>query len=486
MSSGEFSDQARRVAQNFSWLTLQEVLIRLISLATAMYLARALSPTNYGALGLAFAIVSFFAVLVRAGTGSRANRLTARNHAAVPAIYSDITGIRLTAAAFVITILVLFAGLIAPAFSIPPLMLIVCCPLLLRPALTVAWAFRGLEQMRVTAIGEVAEKILTLLGMLLLVHGIANDVLWAPVAETVAALLVITWMVRRLGRLYPDLHIKFRWRTWPAIAHEAVPLGLASMLGSVYLNGGALLLGMLATSTAAAQFLVAQKIMLTLAILLEVINTAAFSLISRMVHQDARAALGLTAQLLRYYLVITVPLFLLVAFHDEEVPGLLFGPGYAAAGTVLLVLLAQLPFLAISGSLQMVLTAMPRPMAVLSSRLAGAVALLSISVWLIPAYGAVGAAAALIVGEMTSTLLLFLQVRRATGGVPWTARCTAPLLAGAGAAILYKLIFSWPLLIKLPLAALVYCGLALLLKAVTVAECRQLPGLFRVAVQSKK
>jgi O-antigen/teichoic acid export membrane protein len=293
-------------------------------------------------------------------------------------------------------------------------------------------------------------------------------------------------MVRRLGRLYPDLHIKFRWRTWPAIAHEAVPLGLASMLGSVYLNGGALLLGMLATSTAAAQFLVAQKIMLTLAILLEVINTAAFSLISRMVHQDARAALGLTAQLLRYYLVITVPLFLLVAFHDEEVPGLLFGPGYAAAGTVLLVLLAQLPFLAISGSLQMVLTAMPRPMAVLSSRLAGAVALLSISVWLIPAYGAVGAAAALIVGEMTSTLLLFLQVRRATGGVPWTARCTAPLLAGAGAAILYKLIFSWPLLIKLPLAALVYCGLALLLKAVTVAECRQLPGLLRVAVQSKK
>ncbi len=486
MSTSTFSDQARRVARNFSWLTLQELLIRLIGLATAMYLARALSPGQYGALGLALAIVSFFAVFVRAGTGSRANRLTARNHAAVPAIYSDMTGLRLTAAAFVVTGLIAFAGVIAPVFSIPPVLLIVCSLLLLRPALTVVWAFRGLDQMQITAIGDVTEKILTLLGLILLVHGVGDDVLWAPVVETVAALLVIAWMVRRLGRLYPGLRIKFQWRTWPAIAHEAVPLSLASMLGSVYLNGGPLLLGVLATATAAAQFLVAQKLMLTLAILLEVINTAAFSSISRLVHKDAAAALALAAQLLRYYLVFTVPLFLLVAFHAEEVLALLFGPGYAAAGPVLMVLLTQLPFLAISGSLQLVLMAIPHPMAVLGSRVAGAAALLAFSFWLIPGLGAVGAAAALVVGEITSCLLLFLYVKRATGGVPWTTRSVSPLLAGAATALFYKAIFAWPLLLKLPLAALTYVGLAILLQAITLTEFQHLPALLRAVVRGEE
>jgi O-antigen/teichoic acid export membrane protein len=134
----------------------------------------------------------------------------------------------------------------------------------------------------------------------------------------------------------------------------------------------------------------------------------------------------------------------------------------------------------------MVLMAMPRPVAVLGSRMVGAAVLLSLSIWLIPGHGAAGAAAALIVGEMSSTLLLFFHVRRATGGVPWTARCASPLLAGATAAVLYKLIFSWPLLLKLPLAALAYCTLALVLKAVTLAEFQHLPALMRAAAREEK
>jgi len=118
MSRMAFSEQAHRLARNFSWLTLQEVLIRLIGLATAIYLARTLTAADYGALGLALAIVSFAAVLVRAGTGSRATRLTARDPAAVPLIYAQVTGLRLASAALILTLLVGFSGVIAPAFSI--------------------------------------------------------------------------------------------------------------------------------------------------------------------------------------------------------------------------------------------------------------------------------------------------------------------------------------------------------------------------------
>lgn len=485
MNMRAFSDQSRRLARNFSWLTVQELLIRLIGLVTAIYLARTLTAADYGALGLALAIVSFAAVLVRAGTGSRGTRLTARDPAAVPLIYAQVNGLRLAAVTVILALLVGFSGVIAPAFSISPVLLSLCALLLLPQALTVAWAFRGLDDMRVTAVAEVTEKALTLLALLWLVRGVGNDVLWAPVAEAAAGLLVIAWMYRRLARLYPGLRLQFRVRDWPGVAREAVPLSLASLLGSVYLDGGVLLLGWLAGAGAAALFLVAQKVMLTLAILLQVINKAAFPSASRLVHEDLPAALALATQLLRYYLVMIIPVFLLVAFHAEYLLVLLFGQAYAEAAKVLVILLAALPFLVISNSLQLLLMALPRPAAVLVARIGGAAVLLSVGFFLIPRTGATGAAVALAAGEVTSTTALFLFVLRATGGVPWNRQCVAPLAAGAAAALAYAVVQAWPILLKLPLAAAIYLALVVLLDGVKPGEIRSIPLLLLGVVQGK-
>jgi O-antigen/teichoic acid export membrane protein len=393
----------------------------------------------------------------------------------VPLIFAQVNGLRLVAAAVILALLVGFSGVIAPAFSISPTLLILCSLLLLPPALTVAWAFRGLDDMQVTAVSDITEKVLTLLALLWLVRGVGNDVLWAPVAEAAAGLLVIGWMYRRLARLYPGLRLRFRVSDWPEIAREAVPLGCATLLGSVYLNGGVLLLGWLASAGSAALFLVAQKVMLTLAVLLQVINKAAFPSASRLVQNDVPAALRLATQLLRYYLVMIIPLFLLVAFHAGYLLALLFGQAYADAAEVLIILLAALPFLVVSNSLQLLLMALPRPAAVLSARIAGVGVLLALGVFLIPRTGASGAALALAAGEAASTALLFLFVVRATGGVPWDLRCFAPLAAGAAAALAYASVQAWPIFLKLPLAAALYLGLVVLLAGLTPRELRSLP-----------
>jgi O-antigen/teichoic acid export membrane protein len=221
--------------------------------------------------------------------------------------------------------------------------------------------------------------------------------------------------------------------------------------------------------------LIAPLIIMTLAILLQVINKAAFPSASRLVHDDLPAALRLATQLLRYYLVMIIPLFLLVAFHASYLLVLLFGETYAEAADVLIILLAALPFLVISNSLQLLLMALPRPAAVLAARIAGAAVLLSLGALLIPRAGAAGAALALAAGEAVNTTVLFLFVVRATGGVPWDRRCAAPLLAGAAAALAYAAFEAWPIFLKLPLAAAIYLGLVVLLAGVTLHEIRAVP-----------
>jgi O-antigen/teichoic acid export membrane protein len=238
-----------------------------------------------------------------------------------------------------------------------------------------------------------------------------------------------------------------------------------------------LLLGWLASAGSAAMFLVAQKVMLTLAVLLQVINRAAFPSASRLVHQDLPAALALATQLLRFYLVVIIPLFLLVAFHAGDVLALLFGQAYVEAAEVLIVLLAALPFLVVSNSLQLLLMALPRPTAVLAARIGGAAVLLALGLFLIPRTGATGAAVALAAGEVASTTALFLFVLRATGGVPWDRRCFAPLAAGAAAALVYAATQAWPFFLKLPLAAAIYLVLVVLLGGLSLNEIRSIPWL---------
>ncbi|MDX1381030.1 MAG: flippase [Xanthomonadales bacterium] len=486
MSEAMFSDLAHRLARNFSWLSLQELVIRLIGLATAIYLARVLAPTDYGALGLALAIVNFASVLVHAGTGTRATRLIARDPATVPRVHRQIVGFRLGVAAVCIAVLAGFSGSIAPVFSMPPELLALCSLLLLRYVYATVWAFRGLDRMNVTAVADVVEKTLTFAGILLLVRGVGRDLLWAPVVEFAAAMAVAAWMYLRLKSLYPELRLRPRFDEWKEIAREALPFSLAGMLASVYLSGGVLLLGWLATAASAAMFLVAQKVMLTLALLLQVINNAAFPSASRLVLQDMPAALQLARQLMRYYLVLIVPAFLLVAFHAGEVLTLLFGADYREAGPVLVILLAALPFVTATSSLLMLLKAIPRPLSVLAARSGGAAVLLGLAIVLVPRLDAQGAAIALAVGEAVSTLLLFVFVRRATGGVPWDLQCTAPLAAGAAAAGLYALVGAWPIWLKLPVAAAVYVGLALALRAMTLVEIRDLSRLMFRALRGPR
>jgi O-antigen/teichoic acid export membrane protein len=375
---------------------MEEVLIRLMGLATAIYLARVLTPSAYGGLGVALAIASVLTTLVQAGTASRAIRLTALNPDSIPESYSQIVGLRMVSASIVITALILSAPVISEVFSVPATLLILSAFLLIRPAITVMWAFNGLDKMYITAIAGIVEKTMIFIGLLLLVRGREHDVLWIIVLEVFAALMMTWWLYKRLRQIYPE-------------------------------------------------------------------------------------ALGLLANLLRYYLVIMLPLVLLLGLYADEILALLFGSVYASAGTTLIFLLAALPFLAVSHSLRLLLRAIPRPRAVLASRVVGTVTLVVLAAAMIPRYGATGAAVAVVASEVSGMTLLFWLVYRSIGAVPWNRRCFVPLLACGLALLAFMFTVAWPVLFRLSIAAIVYAMVVGLLKAITFDEIRSLPHVLLTA-----
>jgi len=55
MNPASVTRQTLLLARNFSWLTLKQLLTRIVGLVTTIYLARTLSVIAYGALGFALA-----------------------------------------------------------------------------------------------------------------------------------------------------------------------------------------------------------------------------------------------------------------------------------------------------------------------------------------------------------------------------------------------------------------------------------------------
>jgi len=477
------SDQSQRVARNFLWLSLQEMMIRLLGLASAIYLARKFSPADYGALGIALAIVGFLTMVVSAGTGVRATRLTALDHSTIPHTFAVVSGIRVTAAAVVFSGLIILGPTVADFLAIPPALLVLTGLLLLRPALTVQWAFRGQDLMHVTAASEVVEKSVLFIGLIVFVHGGSEQLLRVPLVETVAALVLVYILYSRLEQKFSPLRIRFRVSEWPQFLKESIPITLATLMGSVQQNCGIILLGVLLTADAAARFLVSQKIMLTALTLLLVVNNSAFPSISRLLAGKVSEALALQARLLRLFFAVMIPLTLLVGFYAAAILSALFGSTYSGEGPLLAILLCALPFIIFGQSLQNVLLASANPRPVLTAKSCGAVAMVLLMFLLIPRMETTGAALSLVGGESISMLLLLAGVRRKLHSSLWTAATSGTVVAGGIMALMLVLTVDWLAAVRVPLVVLTYMAFIYAFKGVSLGELKDLPRLLTALIR---
>ncbi len=478
--------QIPRLIRNFGWLALAEVGSRLIGLAVAIYLARVLGASLYGAVGLSIALVGILEIVVRAGTGPRAMRQVALEPTSVPRVYSEVVGLRITIGCALIVIVYLTAPSVSAALSIPADLLVLYSFALVAPALTTAWAFRGLERMHVVALGSTLRRLIVLLGLLGFVTNGAEDLLRIPVIEVIAALCMVAGYWVMLRREYRPLAVRFSVKKWPAILREALPVSLGALLGLVYVHGDVLLLGWLADSASAGQFLVAHMIVLAFSTLIEMLNKAAFPATSRLAAGDTASALRLHADLYRCSMLVIAPIVAYGAFYSNEIITTLFGHDFTGAHRILTLLLMTLPIVALNQSLRHISLALARSSHLLIGVGLGASVHVALAVVLIPKSGPAGAALACLLGEAVSMVALLLLVRTAVRGVPLNYRSFAPFLAGGALAVMLMLIDPAYPVARLLLSAAAYLIVVSMLKGITKDDLQVARRLFLSVASPKR
>ena len=150
-SEGETVLMSRRsILQNILHVFSGQALAMLCGLVTHAYLARVLGPGNYGILGFAVSVVSYFGILASLGTDMWGARTIARQDREISTMTADIVSLRLALSLISLVLLVVLISVWQESSTVNAVILIQAASLFIA-ALTLDFAFQGLERLDVAA-----------------------------------------------------------------------------------------------------------------------------------------------------------------------------------------------------------------------------------------------------------------------------------------------------------------------------------------------
>ena len=409
--------RASRLVGDAAVLYAAHALGLIMPLLTVPYLARVLRPTGWGLVIFAQSLGAWLALIIEYGFDLSGTRSVARSLGDESEISEVVAGIQGARTIIVLVLMPVVALLVlVPAFRSEPALLIWAFAFAVARGVSPAWYFFGVQRMRSPAILDAAAKVFAALGVFVWVRAPADG--WRVLAlQAVFMALSVAWMT---GLMYR--HVRVRLPS-PTASVRALRQGSGIFVfrgaSGIYYQANSFILGLLGTPQVVAFFGSAEKIVRAGIGMYQPLTQALFP---RMSHLTETSTAGAT-RLLRLGLVLFgtmgVGLAAVVAGAAPLLVDVLLGPGYEAAVPVLR-LLGLLPLIIAVGTLFGIHWALPsgleRPFYTLV--IVAGVLNVAFASLLVPRFGAMGMACAVIVAEVLVAVGLVV-VFRSKGGKLW-------------------------------------------------------------------
>lgn len=417
----------RAIATNIS----TQLVLRLVSVPvgaiTAPLAARTLGTEGFGVWSAVMAYTGIFAVLTDLGLTTVAMQRMAAEPEREAQWLGALAGMRL--------LLSLLTAIVCAA----------CVPLVLDTGHVAAWL------MTLTIFSSGGSALMAVFNSrlrsgLALSFSVVQSFLWLGVTVAfylsgasvdafalayVAVLAIVCTLQVRATRRFAHIDLRGGRALWRPLMKVAVPLGIASILITIYYQIDQVLLLQLSSAEEVGIYGAGYRFLSPLLLLPAAVMSSFFPVLSAVHAHDAERVRRLVQRAAELLAVISLPVLATTIALAGPIVNVLFGAQFAGTAEVLPVLM--IAFVSICfGSLAGFLA----PLLNLNWRLAiysaiGAAANIGLNVWLIPKYGALGSAWVTVVTEvltmtlMLGTALVALRLRIR----PWRLLATALVAA---------------------------------------------------------
>jgi O-antigen/teichoic acid export membrane protein len=431
---------ASRVIQNSLWMSIQPLILNVVSLFATAYIVRGLTQEHYGHFIMAFSLVQLLTPLCALGLRPVMVREVASDLDKAPVVIGNVLTLRLLLAIATYVVAAIVVNVLDYPTFVKFIVYIACSTLIFNTiSNNLIDVFQGYERMKYIAYGNfTAGSVLTLFSVLAIRFGFG--VVGLTIAYVIGPMLLATMLFTMHRRLLPHFRLRIDTVRWRDLLKKAMPFFWVNMLWMFVFRIGILMLSKMKGDEAVALFGAASGLVDRLAIIPDSIGTALFPTIAAMFARNAKQEISKTVgKAFEFMIIFGLGIAVGMSLLSEQVMSLVYGSNYATGGVVLRVISWYVPF----WFLMLVLTAClgaarQQSKVVISVATASVVGLLG-NVLLIPRFGAIGLAVADLIFYVVFMVLGYEMVRRHIGFTANLWVVLRILLANAimGAAVYY-------------------------------------------------
>ncbi len=477
---GDGAGPGRDVRRNMSAFGLAQIAVRLIGLTVVIPVARLLSAEDFGRYTVALALASMLNLLVQSGMGG----YLVRSGTQAPERLGVVLGHVLFLQSLVGLAAIAASGLIGfllnyDAETLVTTVLLTAAAVLVTVNQSQMAVLVSLKRVKITAAFAAAQAfvlaVLTVLPVLAGAGPVGIGV--ANLATAVVSFPIAQALVRRHWTLKVRFQREGLRETFGvSTAYAANKVGQA-----IFTYIDAVLIQAINGNAAAAQYGVAYRLNVAIRMFPGIYSESLQQPAARLAKTDRAGLAELLNRAASQLFILAVPLVLGGVVLAEPLIRLLFGDRYASSGPILAVLLLTL------------LVQFPRAAVIVSAlavglerRVAVAYAVtivvnLSANAILIPAYGPMGAAIAMVISVPVFGLFMARQLGKVGIALRVDARWGKAVVAGIVMVGVVWLLADLPLIIPILVGGVVYLGILVALDTLDEADLAMIPGGDRLA-----
>ncbi len=459
--------EARLIGRNLSSLTLAQLITQLLILVVSIVLARSLGVEQYGIFVFGFAFPSWFIVFVSLGLDSVYAIEVAADRGKAGQYLTTIALLRLPLVGIAVLFLWVFTNLaLADPFARTVTLLLGIAGVLQTYAGTFTAVFRAFERIEFDAFALVTERLVTTaLVVLFLVLG--RSLLEISIVYVAGGILILTLSMVLVRR-------SFIWFSRPVdrqglstILRLATPFALMAVVVTFTNAAGPVLLTVLLNPIATGQYNAALNIYFAFISFLAIYHLVLLPTMARMGREAPERLSGVLQQTQKLAFIFGLAAALGGWLYAEEIMTLFYGEAFrdSARSLAVLVFAVALSTAVLGNGTALAATGHQTLNLLIGS--AGAATVLSLDFALIPTYGHVGAAYAVLAATVLIITVQFVAVRRLVARVNPLATYGRTVVAGIAMFLLLFFLPSLPLLFGALLGASGYFLLLFVTRGIT-------------------
>lgn len=406
---------SNKISANLFSLTSAEIASRLFGFFTLVYLGRTLDTGGFGIIGFATAFVSYFVLVVNFGFSTYGTREIAKDQTQISKYVNNILSIRILLAVILSVALVLFVTFSEKNLFTKYVILISGINIFTF-SIALNWVFQAVEKMQYIAFRQIVTGLLSLMGVIVLVHS-SDDVIIAAAVLSISALIGNMWFIPIYQKMFAKLKFEFSLPFWRELFKESLPLAFASIMIGIYYNLDTVMLGYMKPKSDVGIYNAAYKIFMLGIVPFNLIFTSFFPTLSRVGLTDSQEFRNTIRNYAKSILGLGIVIGTILLVFSERIILIVFGVSYLAASVPLMILSVNIIVISANVFLGNPMTAWGKQKEYSLAIAVGAAANVILNFILIPKYSYVGAAFATLASEVAVFIGLFSLFKKFTANL---------------------------------------------------------------------